>query len=211
MTFCNLIRALWSGSCDKKNCSEHQTLSRTCGEGLGTRQCCSLAMFCYPVYQRSLSCGHIIRTTTVVLTWNRTIGTHHYYLDRIHWFVSREHMFWLLEPWQCFEAMRNLKRSCVLLHTQKGLHEPRWASENCSFTWSFEPGWEPVSWKYTHPVNMGILGFPVLRDFRDHNMIIGTPFSTEMADDTSDAYDSDGYSRSSGKEWPSVKWPIQVV
>ena len=38
MTFCNLVRALWSGSCDKKSHSEHQTLlSHTCGEGLGTR------------------------------------------------------------------------------------------------------------------------------------------------------------------------------
>ena len=42
-------------------------------------------------------------------------------------------------------------------------------------------------------------------------MIIGIPFSTQMADDSGDAYDSGGYSQFSGKEWPSVKWPIQVV
>ena len=40
---------------------------------------------------------------------------------------------------------------------------------------------------------------------------IGTPFSTKTADDTGDAYDSGGYSQLSGKEWPSVEWPIQVV
>ena len=31
------------------------------------------------------------------------------------------------------------------------------------------------------------------------------------ADDKGDTYDSGGYSQSSGKEWPSVKWPTQVV
>ena len=63
----------------------------------------------------------------------------------------------------------------------------------------------PVSWKYTHPVNMGIPGFPFLRDFRDPVVIIGTPLSTQTADDTVDAYDSCGYNQSSGKERPSVK------
>ena len=58
---------------------------------------------------------------------------------------------------------------------------------------------------------MGIPGFQFLRGFRDPNVIIGTPFSTETTDDIGDAYDSDGYSQSSGKEWPSVKWPVQVV
>ena len=58
---------------------------------------------------------------------------------------------------------------------------------------------------------MGIPGFPFLRDFRDPVMIIGTPFSTQTADDTGDANDSGGYSQLSGKEWPSVKRPIQVV
>ena len=42
-------------------------------------------------------------------------------------------------------------------------------------------------------------------------MIIGTPFSTKTANDTGDAYDLGGYSQLSCKEWPSVKWPIQVV
>ena len=28
---------------------------------------------------------------------------------------------------------------------------------------------------------------------------------------TGDAYDSGGYSQLSCKEWPSVKWPIQVM
>ena len=37
---------------------------------------------------------------------------------------------------------------------------------------------------------MGIPGFPFFRDFRDPFVIIGTPFSTQMADDTGDAYDS---------------------
>ena len=36
-------------------------------------------------------------------------------VDCIHWFVSCEHMFWLLEAWQCFESLRNLKQSCVLV------------------------------------------------------------------------------------------------
>ena len=37
-TFCNLIRALRSGSCDKKSRSEYQTLFLApAGEGLGTR------------------------------------------------------------------------------------------------------------------------------------------------------------------------------
>ena len=58
---------------------------------------------------------------------------------------------------------------------------------------------------------MGIPGFPFLRGFRDPVVIIGTPFSTKTADDPSDTYDSGGYSQLSGKEWPSVKWPIQVV
>ena len=58
---------------------------------------------------------------------------------------------------------------------------------------------------------MCIPGFPFLRDFRDPVVIIGSPFSTQTADDTGDAYDSGGYSQSSGKEWPSVKRPIQVV
>ena len=58
---------------------------------------------------------------------------------------------------------------------------------------------------------MGIPGFPFLRVFRDPVMIIGTPLSTQTADDTGDAYDSGGYSQSLGKEWPSVKRPIQVV
>ena len=49
----------------------------------------------------------------------------------------------------------------------------------------------PVSWKYTHPVNMGIPGFPFLCDFGDPVVIIGTPFS-----DTGDEYDSGGYSQS---------------
>ena len=52
---------------------------------------------------------------------------------------------------------------------------------------------------------MGIPGF------WDPIVIIGIPFSTQMADDSGDAYDSGGYSQFSGKEWPSVKWPIQVV
>ena len=55
---------------------------------------------------------------------------------------------------------------------------------------------------------MGLPGFPFLRDFRDPVVIIGTPLSTQTADDTGDAYDSGGYSQSSGKEWPSVKRPI---
>ena len=58
---------------------------------------------------------------------------------------------------------------------------------------------------------MGIPGFPFLRDFRDPVVIIGTPFSTQMADDTGDAYDSGGYSQFSGKEWLSAKRPIDVV
>ena len=58
---------------------------------------------------------------------------------------------------------------------------------------------------------MGIPGFPFSRGFRDPVVIIETPFSTKTADDTGDAYDSGGYSQLSGKEWPSVKWPIQVV
>ena len=33
----------------------------------------------------------------------------------------------------------------------------------------------------------------------------------QTADDTGDAYDSGRYSQSSGKQWPSVKKPIQVV
>ena len=49
---------------------------------------------------------------------------------------------------------------------------------------------------------MGIPGF------WDPIVIIGIPFSTQMADDSGDAYDSGGYSQFSGKEWPSVKWPI---
>ena len=65
-----------------------------------------------------------------------------------------------------------------------------------------------MSRKYTHPVNMGIPGFPFLRDFRDPVVIIGTPFSTQTADETGDAYDSCRYSQSSGKEWPNVKRPI---
>ena len=55
---------------------------------------------------------------------------------------------------------------------------------------------------------MGIPGFPFLLDFWDPVVIIGTPLSTQTADDTGDAYDSGGYSQSSGKEWPSVKRPI---
>ena len=58
---------------------------------------------------------------------------------------------------------------------------------------------------------MGIPRFPFLCDFRDAVVIIGTPFSTQTAEDTGDPYDSGGYSQLSGKEWPSVKWPIQVV
>ena len=33
----------------------------------------------------------------------------------------------------------------------------------------------------------------------------------QTADDTGDTYDSGRYGQSSGKEWPSVKKPIQVV
>ena len=58
---------------------------------------------------------------------------------------------------------------------------------------------------------MGIPGFPFLRVFSNPVVIIGTPFSTQTTDDTGDAYHSDGYSQLSGKEWPSVKWRIQVV
>ena len=47
---------------------------------------------------------------------------------------------------------------------------------------------------------MGIPGFPFLCDFRDPVVIIGTPFSTQTADDTGDTYDSGGYSQLSGKE-----------
>ena len=61
------------------------------------------------------------------------------------------------------------------------------------------------------PRKYGIPGFSFLRDFRDPVVIIGTPFNTQTADDTGDAYDSGGYSQLSGKEWPSVKRPIQVV
>ena len=62
----------------------------------------------------------------------------------------------------------------------------------------------PVSWKYTHPVNMGIPGFPFLRDYRNplqygngwwHKWRIQFWWIQSV----------------SGKEWPSVKWPIQVV
>ena len=42
--------------------------------------------------------------------------------------------------------------------------------------------------KYGHP------GVQFLRNFRDPVVIIGTPFSTQTADDTGDAYDSGGYS-----------------
>ena len=42
---------------------------------------------------------------------------------------------------------------------------------------------------------MGIPGFPFLRDFRDPGVIIGTPFSTQTADDTDDANDAGGYSQ----------------
>ena len=54
---------------------------------------------------------------------------------------------------------------------------------------------------------MGITGFPFLSDFRDPVVIMGTPFSTQMVDDTGDAYDSGRYGQLSGKEWSSVKWP----
>ena len=46
-----------------------------------------------------------------------------------------------------------------------------------------------MSWKYTHPVNIGILGFPLLCDLRDPIVIIGTPFCMQTADDPHDAYD----------------------
>ena len=39
---------------------------------------------------------------------------------------------------------------------------------------------------------MGIPGFPFLRDFRDPVVIIGTPFSTQTADD---AYATGRYSQ----------------
>ena len=42
---------------------------------------------------------------------------------------------------------------------------------------------------------MGIPGFLFLRDFRDPDVIIGTPFSTQTADDPDDAYVTDGYSQ----------------
>ena len=61
-----------------------------------------------------------------------------------------------------------------------------------------------LSWKCTHPVNMGIPGFPFLRDYRNplqygngwwHRWRIRFWWIQSV----------------SGKEWPSVKWPIQVV
>ena len=42
---------------------------------------------------------------------------------------------------------------------------------------------------------MGIPGFPFLRDFRDPVVIIGTPFSTQTADDPDDEYVTGGYSQ----------------
>ena len=42
---------------------------------------------------------------------------------------------------------------------------------------------------------MGIPGFPFLPDFRDPVVIIGTPFSTQTADNTDDAYNTGGYSQ----------------
>ena len=49
---------------------------------------------------------------------------------------------------------------------------------------------------------MGIPGFPFLRDFRDPVVIIGTPFSTQTADDAV------SFENMSGAEWLSIKWPI---
>ena len=34
---------------------------------------------------------------------------------------------------------------------------------------------------------------------------VGTPISTQTADDTGDTYDSGEYSQFSGKKWPSIK------
>ena len=48
---------------------------------------------------------------------------------------------------------------------------------------------------------MGILGFPFLHDFRDPVVIIGTPFSTQTADDPDDAYVTGRYSQ----VWKRVK------
>ena len=47
--------------------------------------------------------------------------------------------------------------------------------------------------------------FPFLRDFRDPVVIIGTPYSTQTADDTGDAYDSGGYSQLLGKRMAKCK------
>ena len=62
---------------------------------------------------------------------------------------------------------------------------------------------------------MGIPGFPFLRDFRDPVVIIGTPFSTQTADESDDARkllaDTVRFENVSSAEWPSIKWQIQVV
>ena len=59
--------------------------------------------------------------------------------------------------------------------------------------------------KYGHP-RVPIFTYPIV--------IIRTPVNTQMADDTNDAYDTGGYSqfwKHVNAEWPSMKWPIQVV
>ena len=56
---------------------------------------------------------------------------------------------------------------------------------------------------YTPRIKYGHPGVPIF--FRDPVAILGAPFSTQVADDTGDAYDS------GGEEWPSVNMPIQVV
>ena len=51
--------------------------------------------------------------------------------------------------------------------------------------------------KYRH------LGVHILRNFTGPVVIIGTPFSTQT--------DTVSFENMSGAEWPSIKWPIQVV
>ena len=71
-----------------------------------------------------------------------------------------------------------------------------------------------VSWKYIHPVNMGIPRFPFLHDFRDPVVIIGTSFSmqTAMIQMTRTLLaDTVRFENMSGTEWVSIKVQIQVV
>ena len=86
---------------------------------------------------------------------------------------------------------------------------PQWSFAKIAYClWARYSNTIPVSWKYAHPVNMGIPGFPFSRYFRDPVVIIRTLSACQRYGDRDDAYHAGGYSHANVETYQTLNGQV---